>query len=269
MFEVAGQQAPASGGYSLTQGSTLNSNSVIGEYNNGGRQSNVPGLGGSSQSTQKKGTPRGWKVHQPPMLDHSTSDFRNEETSQQSRPPSTSAIKNIDKSKESKSSTISGQKPEAYSVTGQNFSIKTSKVRLPTSGHRESYVDESLFGGKEKLEAPDFPAPWENRKNYMRKPLYVFDATDYKAVAARKEAQQKAGGSTSRPQTPRSKKLFKGHVASYVDEGLFGNRPLEPDFKAPWDAKGSKKPFIFDTVDYTKPRSATQRPSTPKKPAWK
>ena len=38
--------------------------------------------------------------------------------------------------------------------------------------------------------------------------------------------------------------------SSYVDESLFGPKPVEADFAAPWD-KPERKPFIFDSYNYS------------------
>ena len=39
--------------------------------------------------------------------------------------------------------------------------------------------------------------------------------------------------------------------ASYVDESLFGPKPVDADFPAPWDKEKKTKPFIFDTSNYS------------------
>ena len=39
--------------------------------------------------------------------------------------------------------------------------------------------------------------------------------------------------------------------ASYVDESLFGPKPVDADFPAPWDKEKKAKPFIFDSNNYS------------------
>ena len=155
--------------------------------------------------------------------------------------------------------------------------------------HTPSYVDETLFGSRS--DEPSFAAPWDKTKEHQ----YVFDATDYKAVAERKAAtaEQKQVSQDrskvawrpagSRPHTPSSTRPSssksqipknKHHAASYVDDTLFGPRMEEPSFPAPWDSKKTKRPDLFSTTDYKAGPSIRERRQQEsargsQRPAWK
>ncbi len=120
--------------------------------------------------------------------------------------------------------------------------------------HNQSYVDEMLFGPKP--EEPDFAAPWDKPQ---RKPV-IFDMTDYKSLKVKKAARPESASSKRKP-------MKAQYNPSFVDEGLFGAKPDDPSFAAPWNKKqGGSKLAMYDYggsmpngIDGHKP------PSTPTK----
>lgn len=94
---------------------------------------------------------------------------------------------------------------QGHRLGSRPASAKT-KYRPPTVIHRESYVDETLFG--ERSFKAEWPAPWE-KKDTRNKPL-LFDASDHKvtvkhrdttalSVTNKREAQAKRISSNGQP----------------------------------------------------------------------
>ena len=205
-------------------------------------------------------------------------------------------------------SQVSSPTHSQQTATRRSGSLSNTPKKKNRNRHNPSYVDEMLFGSK--LEEPSFAAPWDDGKSV--KP-HRFDMTDYKS---RSEPQSSSRSTTSarpstrqnntsrpssrqsvassgrnsvvngRPPTP-NKKLFK---QSYVDENLFGPKPVECNWDAPWEDPKDKyrKPLIYDSSDYKmtvdhgdvgrpKPRvksslhksKSSSTSNLSKKPAWR
>ncbi len=61
------------------------------------------------------------------------------------------------------------------------------------------------------------------------------------------ESWVKQAKSDQRKVLPSKYQVFS---SSYVDESLFGPKPAQPDFAAPWGEPDKGKPFIFDSSNY-------------------
>lgn len=144
------------------------------------------------------------------------------------------------------------------------------------SNHEASYVDETLFG--QKTENPPFHAPWEKPSDYGSK-QYSLDCTDYRAKskmptdtqtmiaigtqtilnphnaassrpASRLEVSNASARPSSRQAVQRPGTATRNtHKASYVDDTLFGPKPVEPSWAAPWDKEKKTKPLLFGSSD--------------------
>ena len=118
------------------------------------------------------------------------------------------------------------------------------------SKFKQSECDEGLFGERKKSREPDpvpqFEPPWvDNGKTPLKKaprPLLFYCPT----TPVRSTSQR----NTSSPSWPK-KRGFKPVTfsPSYVDESLFGRKPVEPEFDPPWVKESEKKrdrPILFD-----------------------
>lgn len=129
----------------------------------------------------------------------------------------------------------------------------------PTCIHNSSYVDETLFGPP--LEEASFSAPWE--KQSRRKSFHIFDCTDYKNKEMKNKGQMNPSEKrsepiqmfySSKPRSVNSRVRGPTHRKTYVDETLFGEKPLQVnDWPPPWEQdkrQKHQKLILFDGFDY-------------------
>lgn len=147
------------------------------------------------------------------------------------------------------------QRNDSKAKNTQTSRKGTSRHTLQST-HTPSYVDETLFGSTP--DAASFPAPWDKRSD-RKPPVLIFDCTDYRnkqnrADNATDHSSEQGHRLGSRPTSakPKYKPPTVVHRQSYVDETLFGDRPFEAEWPAPWEKKedARKKPLLFDAFDY-------------------
>lgn len=157
---------------------------------------------------------------------------------------------------------INRTQPKKTDTKARNTQTSRTGINRHTvqSTHTPSYVDETLFG--HPPDEASFPAPWE-KQSERKQPILAFDGTDYRNKQAR-STQNRAQNSTnhsseqghrlgSRPASAKTKYRPPTivHRESYVDETLFGDRPFEAEWRAPWEKKEArKKPLLFDPFDH-------------------
>ena len=109
---------------------------------------------------------------------------------------------------------------------------------------KRSTIDDTIFRAN-RQDTISWNAPWNKNDT----PTYVFDATDYKAVAER-NAQKKAAKSVTVKAKP-LKMRAPSFKPTYIDETLFGSKPpAEPNFPAPWDDGKTASPLLFDGFEH-------------------
>jgi len=155
-------------------------------------------------------------------------------------------------------------------VSTRSTSYNNTKSR-PSSAKRPNfkptYVDELLFG--KKLAQPDFSAPWNDGENRVSRGI---DSSPYKKKEVVHSSRPNSGARVPR------------HSASYVDETLFGPKPVDPEWEAPWSKPDHRRINIYDAfqhkvtiqhkdVEVVRPKSAIYlrkaRPASSGKPPWK
>lgn len=125
-------------------------------------------------------------------------------------------------------------------------SVEPKSTRI----NKSAAVDDNMYRSN-KFDKVSWEAPWNNNV----KPTYVFDATDYKAVAERKAREQQKSSSQHGHASTVTKHLTKMRAPSfkpsYVDEILFGSHPVEePLFPPPWDDGKNTAPLPFDGFEH-------------------
>lgn len=138
---------------------------------------------------------------------------------------------------------------------GQNYFMAKSRGK---GQHTASYVDETLFGEKNQPEDSSWQAPWHEKQTSKQQPWDQNNASPQNSNRCSSAASQ-----YSKQRNYYGKK-WNVRNASYADELLFGERPEEPDFKAPW-GKSEKKQFVFDATDYKAMEIKKQLQSAAKK----
>ncbi|XP_042297449.1 RBPJ-interacting and tubulin-associated protein 1 [Sceloporus undulatus] len=115
--------------------------------------------------------------------------------------------------------------------------VQALQLRRKTRGSgvkaKASYVDESLFGsstGRQAAATVAFDPPWVEKKSSSQRPLLWSPGKLPREVdSSPSQALPSAG-------TPRKRNKYrlKNHTPSYCDETLFGPKPGEQRWAAPW-----------------------------------
>ena len=167
-------------------------------------------------------------------------------------------------------SQMSLNQDEHYDDTRPQSRASQSKANMsrPASAKKNnfkpSYVDDMLFGSK--LAEPDFSAPWNSSTPGKH------SGVDYKNYKNR--GSSRPGSGTHVPR----------HSATYVDESLFGPKPVDAGWEAPWSKPETKRIHTFDEfqhkltiehrdVEVVRPSSSVYmrkpRPVSGGKPVWR
>ncbi len=126
-----------------------------------------------------------------------------------------------------------------------------SNIRKGNKRHTPSYVDEMLFGSSGNA-SQNMAEAWKGGMGHSGAHTERVGRADI--LHDHHGQADKAYPQSARPQTAmtgtKKPKKFGKHTPSYVDETLFGRKPSDPEFQAPWEDGKSPKPFHFDCTDY-------------------
>ncbi|ELT92566.1 hypothetical protein CAPTEDRAFT_186933 [Capitella teleta] len=132
------------------------------------------------------------------------------------------------------------------SLRSRNTVSRSAKQPLKRykSSHQPSFVDETLFSSR--TASPSLQHSTAMPPEMICKGLQVssrpssrMDSRPSSRIDSRPTSRM-----SSRPATPKV-----GHKASFVDDTLFGPKPVEPGWAAPWDKDKPKKPLLFGSSD--------------------
>ncbi|CAH1772796.1 unnamed protein product [Owenia fusiformis] len=155
-----------------------------------------------------------------------------------------------------------------------DYEFKRYKDKNRMVEHKDSYVDEMLFG--KKVQESDFPAPWDKGRKSQQ---LLWAPSDSSHAMSPQPGTSRPPSAIDRPPSASKSRAnsrpgssLVNHKDSYVDEMLFGPKLQEPSFAAPWEKEDeNKKPMIL--FDYSCPtgisRPVNRKPPTSVKPAWK